>query len=74
VVWLEWDFLYDETWFWLKMAIVALLIGYHLYCGRLVRMFAAGENTRSHVFYRWFNEVPVLALMGAVIMVVIRPF
>jgi len=56
------------------MAIVALLIGYHLYCGRLVRMFAAGENTRSHLFYRWFNEAPVFALMGAVILVVVRPF
>ncbi|HKI61342.1 MAG TPA: CopD family protein [Mariprofundaceae bacterium] len=74
LVWLQWDFLHDEMWFWLKMAIVALLMVYHLYCGRLVRMFAEGGNTRSHVFYRWFNEAPVFALMGAVILVVVRPF
>jgi len=74
LVWLEWGVLQGEIWFYLKMALVALLMGYHFYCGRLVQMFAEGGNTRSHVFYRWFNEAPVFALMGAVILVVVRPF
>jgi len=74
LVWLQWDLLYDEIWFWVKMAIVILLMVYHFYCGKLVCMFAEGNNTRSHIFYRWFNEAPVFALMGAVILVVIRPF
>ncbi len=74
LVWLEWDMVGDELWFYLKMAIVAFLIIYHFYCGCLVRKFASGGNTRSHVFYRWFNEVPVLALMVVVVLVVVRPF
>lgn len=74
LVWLQWDVLNDELWFWLKIAIVTLLMGYHLYCGKLVQMFAKGDNTRSHIFYRWFNEAPVIALMAAVILVVVRPF
>lgn len=72
--WLSWDALQGEVWFWLKVSIVLLLVGYHHYCGRLVRVFADGDNTRSHVFYRFFNEAPVFALMGAVILVVVRPF
>jgi protoporphyrinogen IX oxidase len=63
-----------QGWFHTKLALVLLLIAYHLYCGRLVAMFAAGHNTRGHVFYRWFNEIPVLMLVGIVIMVVVRPF
>jgi len=74
LVWLEWDVLYDEPWFWAKMSIVTGLMAYHFYCGRLVKMFAEGRNTRSHIFYRWFNEAPVFGLMGAVILVVVRPF
>ncbi len=74
LVWLEWEMLFAEPWFWLKMVIVGFLITYHYYCGCLVRRFADGSNVHSHVFYRWFNEAPVLALMGAVILVVVRPF
>jgi len=74
LAWLQWEGLSGELWFYLKMLIVALLITYHFYCGCLVRMFAAGNNARSHVFYRWFNEIPVLALMVAVILVEIQPF
>ncbi|HLV35272.1 MAG TPA: CopD family protein, partial [Spirillospora sp.] len=47
-------------WLHVKLALVALLIGYHLYCGRLVKLFADDANARSHVFYRWLNELPVL--------------
>lgn len=57
-----------------KLTLVFLLIGYHHMCGAQVKRFARGENTRSHVFYRWFNEVPVLFLLAIVILVVVKPF
>ena len=67
---------YGITWGWLmpKLALVALLIAYHLYCGKLLGDFARGHNTRSHVWYRWFNELPVLILLAVVILVVVKPF
>ena len=74
--------LYDYGWMayssmgWLhtKIALVVILIGYHLYCGRLMRAFAVDENRRSHVFYRWFNEFPVIILITVVILAVVKPF
>jgi putative membrane protein len=61
-------------WLHAKLALVLALAVYHWYCGRLVRVFAADCNRRSHVFYRWFNELPVLVLIGAVILAVVKPF
>ncbi|MNI96796.1 hypothetical protein D3C73_1553220 [compost metagenome] len=51
-----------------------LLTGYHHMCGAQRKRFATGANTRSHVYYRWFNEVPVLFLLAIVILVVVKPF
>ncbi len=62
------------AWIHAKLTLVVILIGYHHMCGAQVKRFARGENTRSHVFYRWFNEVPVLILLAIVILVVVRPF
>ncbi len=61
-------------WIHLKTALVGGLVGYHLYCGKLVKMFAEDRNTRSHVWFRFFNEVPVLVLLAVVILVVVKPF
>jgi protoporphyrinogen IX oxidase len=61
-------------WLHAKLLLVLLLIGYHLWCGRLVAQFAAGRNARSHVWYRWFNEVPVVLLIGVVALAVVKPF
>jgi len=61
-------------WLHAKLTLVALLIGYHHVCGAQLKRFARGENTRSHVFYRWFNEIPVFFLLAIVILVVIKPF
>ncbi|MDZ4262038.1 MAG: protoporphyrinogen oxidase HemJ [Pseudomonadota bacterium] len=61
-------------WFHAKMALVVLLIAYHVWCGKLLKDFKNDRNRRSHVFYRWFNEFPVLVLVAAVILVVVRPF
>ncbi len=61
-------------WLHLKLALVALLVGYHFYCGRLLRDFVADRNRRSHVWYRWFNELPVLILFAVVVLAVVKPF
>ncbi len=61
-------------WLHAKMLFVVLAIGYHHACGSLLKKFERGVNSRGHVFYRWFNEVPVLILLAAVILVVVKPF
>lgn len=64
----------EHGWMHAKLAIVLLLVTYHLACGALLRGFEAGRNRRSHRWFRLFNEAPVLALFGAVILVVVKPF
>ena len=61
-------------WMHAKLFVVVLAVGYHHACGSLLRKFEAGRNTRSHRWYRWFNEVPVLLLVAAVVLVVVKPF
>ncbi|WP_019450858.1 CopD family protein [Cupriavidus sp. BIS7] len=63
-----------QGWMHAKLALVLVLIGYHHGCGVLLRKFEAGANKRSHTFYRWFNELPVLVLLAIVILVVVKPF
>ncbi len=72
--WLWFGYGFAGGWLHVKTALVTLLIGYHLYCGVLLRAFAAGRNTRSHVWYRVFNEIPVLILFVVVFLVVLKPF
>lgn len=67
-------FYFSQGWMHAKLTLVALLLVYHFYCGHLLNVFKEDRNTRSHVFYRWFNEVPVFILLGVVILVVVRPF
>ena len=69
----NWNFYVQQTWFWIKIGFVFLLYGYHGYCGRLLRTFANDENERSHTFYRWFNEAPLIALVVITLMVIARP-
>ena len=61
-------------WMHAKLAGVLLILGYHHACGLLLRRFLAGTQRRSHVWYRWFNEVPVLLLVAVVVLVVVKPF
>ncbi len=63
----------SQGWLHLKLLLVALIISYHFYSGRLLRQFRDERNTHSHVWYRWFNELPVLGLIGIVILVVVKP-
>jgi len=69
-----WAYYSTQYWLHIKLLLVMLLIAYHFYCGYLVGIFKADKNTHSDVFYRWFNEFPVLILVGVVILVVFRPF
>ncbi len=73
------------TWLWLgygpwgawihaKLGLVGVLVVYHLYCGKLLKDFAQGRNTKSHVWFRWFNEFPVLILFASVWLVLFKPF
>lgn len=61
-------------WLHAKLLLVFSLIAYHLFCGNLMRDFKLGKNTHSHVWYRWFNEVPVLVLVAVVLLVEVKPF
>ena len=71
-LWLAYGF--HGGWLHAKTTLVAGLIAYHWYCGRLLNQFAAGLNVRSHVWYRWFNEIPVLVLFVVIFLVVFKPF
>jgi len=73
-IWLWLGYGFTGGWLYAKLLLVMLLIGYHHYCGRLMKRFAADRNTHGHVFYRWFNEVPVLILVAIVILVTVKPF
>jgi protoporphyrinogen IX oxidase len=64
----------SAAWLHAKLFVVVLIIAYHRACELILRKFEIGENKRSHVWYRWFNEVPVLLLVAAVILVVVKPF
>ena len=71
-LWLGWGF--SGGWLHAKLALVAVLAGYHVWCGMLVSDFKHERNTKSHVWLRWFNEFPVLILFAVVILVVVKPF
>lgn len=73
-LWLWWGYGATPPWLQAKLALVVVLIGYHIYCGKLVRDFKLGRNRRGHVYYRWFNELPALLLVGVVLLAVMKPF
>jgi len=73
-LWLGWFRGAFSGWFHAKLALVAILVAYHLWCWRLMKTFAVERNTRSHVWFRWFNEFPVLILFATVFLVVFKPF
>ncbi|MHB1291884.1 MAG: protoporphyrinogen oxidase HemJ [Sulfuricella sp.] len=73
-LWLWLGYGFSGGWLHAKLALVIVLIGYHWYCGRLLKVFREDRNTRSHVYYRWFNEFPTPILVAAVILAVVKPF
>ena len=64
----------DQIWFWLKMILIFILVLYHIYCFFLLQDFKYDRNKHTHVWYRWFNEIPVIILVGIILLAVIRPF
>jgi putative membrane protein len=72
-LWLGW-FRGATGWLHAKIALVAVLAAYHVWCWRLVKAFAAARNTKSERWYRWFNEFPTLVLVATVLLVVFKPF
>jgi protoporphyrinogen IX oxidase len=73
-LWLGYGIGKGAAWMHGKLALIALLIVYHLLCGRILRNFANVRNQRTHVWYRWFNEAPVFLLFAIVMLVVVKPF
>lgn len=73
-LWLGWREIFQGGWLHAKLALVVLALGYNHACGAILKKFEKGVNTRSHTWYRWFNEVPVVLLTAIVILVVIKPF
>ena len=61
-------------WLHVKLLLLALLVGYHIWCGKLLLDFKHDRNRRNHVWYRWFNEVPVLFLVAIVLLASLKPF
>ena len=77
-LWMLYDYawaLYGHAlWLHIKLLLIALLVAYQFYCGKLMRDFAADRNRHSHTWYRWFNEGPVLVLFAVVLLASLKPF
>ena len=73
ILWLYYGVGQQSLWMHMKLLIVLVLVGYHHLCKRLLKAFERGENVRSHVWYRWFNELPVIGMFAAVALVIIKP-
>lgn len=69
-----WQAYSGQGWLHAKLGLILLLVVYHLWCGKLLFDFKHDRNRHSHVWYRWFNEVPVVFLIAIVILAVVRPF
>jgi putative membrane protein len=73
-LWLGYGIGRGSGWMHAKLAVVVLTIGYHHACAVLLRKLATGADRHSHRWFRWFNELPVLFLTAAVVLVVVKPF
>ncbi len=73
-MWLWLGYGFSGAWLHAKLTLVVVLIAYHLYCLKLLNDFKHDRNTRSHIFYRWFNEFPVLLMIAIIILVTVKPF
>jgi putative membrane protein len=71
-LWLGW-FEGAGAWLHAKLALVAVLVAYHVWCGKLMLDLRAERNIRGHIWFRWFNEFPVLILIAVVLLVVFKP-
>ena len=72
--WLWFGFGFSGGWLHAKTALVAVLVAYHWHCGRVLKDFQSGGNARTHVWFRFYNELPVLILLAVLFLVVLKPF
>ncbi len=70
----QWQVLLHSYWIWAKLFFIGLLIAYHFSCGAHMKRLASGTNTHSHVYFRFFNEAPVIMLIAIVVLAVVKPF
>jgi putative membrane protein len=73
-VWLWLGYGFDGGWLYAKITLVAMLVVYHGYCGKLMFDFKLDRNRHGHVFYRWLNELPVVVLIAIILLVELQPF
>jgi putative membrane protein len=73
-LWLGYGIGRGSGWMRAKIGLVVLVLAYHALCARMLRQFERGASARSHVWYRWFNEVPIILMVGVVVLVVVKPF
>jgi putative membrane protein len=71
--WLWLGYGFEGMWLNIKLLLLLPLLAYHFYCGHLLKQFKQGLNTHGHIWYRWFNEAPVLLLAAIVILVTVKP-
>ncbi|MFK5913965.1 MAG: protoporphyrinogen oxidase HemJ [Woeseiaceae bacterium] len=69
-----WATFSQDLWLHIKLALIILLVIYHVMCGKFVADFKADNNKHSHIYYRWFNEMPVLILVAIIILATVKPF
>jgi putative membrane protein len=72
-LWLGYGIGRDSGWMHAKIGVVALVVAYHALCARMLRQLEQRAATRGHVWFRWFNEVPIVLLVAAVVLVVVKP-
>ena len=65
---------FHALWLNVKVLLVLPLVGFHVWCGRIMLQFRGNPNPHGHVWFRWFNEFPLLILVAAVLLVVLKPF
>ena len=73
-LWLWFAYGFGGGWLHAKTALVAVLAIYHWHCGRLLQAFTEGNNARSHIWFRFYNEIPVVILLIVLFLVVLKPF
>ncbi len=73
-IWLWLGYGFSGGWLHAKLALAAILIAYHVYCGKLMLDFRHDRNRKNHVWFRWFNEFPTLILIAVVVLTVVKPF
>lgn len=74
MVWLGWDGYKTQYWLHAKLTLVVMLTVYHLVCGHYRKRLIGNAHIKSHVFWRWFNELPTFLLIGIVMLVIVKPF